>query len=98
MRRLCSTCLVLLLIVFAVVPAWSAGALADCCVRKQKAGPDAQREHEHCDGMRMAAQDAAPDSNEDHLSSAVTKFEPICRCAMTMVSGVVALHPSFSKL
>jgi hypothetical protein len=94
--------MVLLLLAVAVIPAWSAPALPECCVRAVNVGAPKEAKHEHCAGMKMGPE-SAPESTSaqvhqhDYSRPAISKLQLNCRCAMSMVSGVVAPLPSASR-
>jgi hypothetical protein len=94
--------MVLLLLIVAVVPAWSAPALPECCVRAVNVAVPKEAKHEHCAGMKMNAE-STPESasaqthKHDYSSPAISKLQLNCRCEMSMVGGVVAPLPSASR-
>ncbi|MCU1309497.1 MAG: hypothetical protein JWO20_622 [Candidatus Angelobacter sp.] len=94
--------MVLLLLIVAVVPAWSAPALPECCVRAVNVAAPKEAKHQHCVGMKMDAE-SAPESisaqvhQHDYSRPAISKVELNCRCAMSMVSGVIAPLPTASR-
>jgi hypothetical protein len=102
MRRISSLSMVLLLLFVAVVPAWSAPALPECCVRAVNVAAPKETKHEHCAGMKMGAQSApettsAQAHQHDYSSPAISKLQLNCRCAMSLVSGVISPLPTASR-
>jgi hypothetical protein len=102
MRRTFSSSMVLLLLIVAVVPAWSAPALPECCVRAVNVAAPKEAKHEHCAGMKMDSESGPETASgqthkHDYSSPAISKLQLNCRCAMSLVSGVVAPLPTASR-
>jgi hypothetical protein len=101
MRRICSLSMVLLLLMVAVIPAWSEPALPECCVRAVNVAAPKDAKHEHCSGMKMETE-SAPEAasaqvhKHDYSIPAISKLELNCRCAMSVVSGFASPLPSAS--
>jgi len=88
--------MVLLLLIVAVIPAWSAPALPDCCVRAVKTSTSAEAKHGHCAGMSMGAE-SAPKHNHNNSGTTILSVQANCRCTMATVGIVVAPLPVASE-
>jgi hypothetical protein len=90
--------MVLLLLILAVIPAWSVPALPDCCARAANAPALVEAKHAHCAGMSMAQEpDSASQHERNHSGSAISKVQANCRCTMATAGGGVAPLPNTSN-